>query len=302
MTRYSGIIAASCAYIIWGVLPIYWKALQAVPALEILCHRMSWSLLVTLAIILFARRAAAFRQSVANGANLLIFGSSATLLAVNWLIYIWAVNAGYILEASLGYFINPLVNVLLGMIFLRERLRPWQAVAVLVALAGVVYLTADYGRLPWIALTLALSFGTYGLLRKTAGLGSIEGLTLEMAFLFLPSLAYLLVLAGQGAGAFGNSPPSTNLLLVGAGAATAVPMLMFTYGARRVTMTTLGILQYVAPTLQFLIGVYIFGEPFDQSRLVGFIVIWIALAIYWIEGFIQYRRRISAQMTQMRAD
>jgi chloramphenicol-sensitive protein RarD len=177
------------------------------------------------------------------------------------------------------------------MIFLRERLRPWQAAAVLIALAGVVYLTVDYGRLPWIALTLGLSFGTYGLLRKTAGLGSIEGLTLEMLVLFLPSLAYLLVLARGGGGAFGHSSAATTLLLLGAGAATAVPMLMFTYGARRVTMTTLGILQYVAPTLQFLIGVYVFGEPFDQSRLVGFGIIWIALAIYWIEGFARYRRR-----------
>ncbi|MCU0508426.1 MAG: EamA family transporter RarD [Anaerolineae bacterium] len=298
----NGTLVAFLSYVIWGFLPLYWHALDALSPAEILAHRIVWSLVMILGALALMRRwtwlGDVRRRPTAYGRYVV----TAIILAVNYGVYLWANNSGHLVEASLGYFINPLINVLLGMIFLRERLRPWQAVAVLVALAGVVYLTVDYGRLPWIALTLALSFGTYGLLRKTAGLGSIEGLTLEMAVLFLPSLAYLLVLAGQGVGAFANSSPSTNLLLVGAGAATAVPMLMFTYGARRVTMTTLGILQYVAPTLQFLIGVYIFGEPFDQSRLIGFVVIWIALAIYWIEGFAMYRKRNSAQMTQMRAE
>jgi chloramphenicol-sensitive protein RarD len=292
----SGTLVAFLSYVLWGFLPLYWHALKALPAAEILAHRIVWSLVFILGVLALTRRwgwlGDVRRRPSAYGRYVV----TAVILALNYGVYLWANNSGHLVEASLGYFINPLVNVLLGMIFLRERLRPWQAAAVLIALTGVVYLTVDYGRLPWIALTLALSFGTYGLLRKTAGLGSIEGLTLEMAVLFLPSLAYLLVLAGQGAGAFGHSSAGTTLLLLGAGAATAVPMLMFTYGARRVTMTTLGILQYVAPTLQFLIGVYAFGEPFDESRLIGFAIIWAALAIYWIEGFAIYRRnQVSAR-------
>jgi chloramphenicol-sensitive protein RarD len=177
------------------------------------------------------------------------------------------------------------------MVFLHERLRRWQAIAVLIALLGVGYLTVDLGRLPWVALTLALTFGTYGLLRKTGKLGSIEGSTLEMLLLFIPSVAYLSVLSNQGTGALGRSDLGATLLLLGAGAATAIPMLLFNYGARHVTMITLGLLQYVAPTMQFLIGVFLFSEPFDQTKLIGFLVIWTALAIYWVEGFAVFRRR-----------
>jgi chloramphenicol-sensitive protein RarD len=290
----NGTLFAFLAYVLWGFLPLYWHALKQVPAAEILAHRIVWSLAFILIVLAITRRWAWLQDVFRKPTRYVRYVITAVILAINYGVYLWANNSGHLVEASLGYFINPLINVLLGMIFLRERLRPWQAAAVLIALAGVIYLTVDYGRLPWIALTLALSFGTYGLLRKTAGLGSIEGLTLEMAVLFIPSLAYLLILAGQGTGAFANSDPQTTLLLLGAGAATAVPMIMFTFGARRVTMTTLGILQYVAPTIQFLIGVYIFGEPFDQSRLIGFIIIWIALAIYWIEGFGAYKRNQAA--------
>lgn len=292
----NGTLVAFLSYVLWGFLPLYWHALKPLPAAEILAHRIVWSLVFIVAVLAITRRWEWLRDVRRRPTAYGRYVVTAVILAVNYGVYLWANNSGHLVEASLGYFINPLVNVLLGMIFLRERLRPWQAAAVLIALAGVVYLTVDYGRLPWIALTLAGTFGVYGLLRKTAGLGSIEGLTLEMAVLFLPSLAYLLILGGQGAGAFGASSAGTTLLLLGAGAATAVPMLMFTYGARRVTMTTLGILQYVAPTIQFLIGVYVFGEPFDRSRLIGFIIIWIALAIYWIEGFAIYRRnQVSAR-------
>jgi chloramphenicol-sensitive protein RarD len=227
---------------------------------------------------------------------------TAILLAINYGVYLWANNGGRLVEASLGYFINPLVNVLLGMVFLHERLRKWQAIAVTLALLGVVYLTANLGRLPWVALTLALTFGVYGLLRKTGKLGSIEGSTLEMLLLFVPSVAYLLLVGNEGTGALGNSDIGATLLLLAAGAATMIPMLLFNYGARHVTMITLGLLQYIAPTLQFLIGVFLFREPFDQARLLGFLVIWTALAIYWIEGFARFRSRNSTQMTQIGAD
>jgi chloramphenicol-sensitive protein RarD len=189
MDRYSGIIAASFAYIIWGVLPIYWKALQTVPALEILCHRMTWSLFVTLGIILFARRTAEFRHALANRRNLGIFGASALLLAVNWLIYIWAVNAGYILEASLGYFINPLISVVFGVFFFKERLRSGQIAALVLVVAGVLYLTVYYGRFPWIALSLSVTFAIYGLLHKISSLPSMDALGIEVLLFFLPAAA-----------------------------------------------------------------------------------------------------------------
>lgn len=294
----NGTLSAFLAYALWGVLPIYWKGLQQLPATEILAHRIVWSLIFIAGVLAITRRWDWLRDVVHNPRRYLRFVATALILGVNYGVYLWANNSGHLVEASLGYFINPLVNVLLGMVFLRERLRPGQAVAVIVATLGVAYLTFSYGRLPWIALTLAGTFGTYGLLRKTANLGSIEGLTLEMALLFVPSIALLAVMGVQGSGAFGRSGAGATLLMMGAGAATAIPMILFTHGARRVTMTTLGILQYIAPTLQFLIGVYVFGEGFDQSRLIGFMMIWIALAIYWVEGYAVYRRRNGAPAEQ----
>ena len=296
----NGTLAAFLAYVLWGILPIYWHGLKGVPATEILAHRFVWSLVFILIVLAVTRRwewlRLVFRRPAAYGRYVV----TAILLAINYGVYLWANNSGHLVEASLGYFINPLINVLLGMVFLHERLRRWQAVAVIIALLGVAYLTVDLGRLPWVALTLALSFGTYSLLRKTGKLGSIEGSTLEMLLLFIPSLAYLAVLGNQGTGALGRSDLVATLLLLGAGAATAIPMLLFNYGARFVTMITLGLLQYVAPTLQFLIGVFLFGEPFDQSRLVGFLVIWTALAIYSIEGFVSISG--SGIRPQMEAD
>lgn len=292
----NGTLVALLAYVSWGILPLYWYALKGLPATEILAYRIVWSLVFILIVLAVTRRWGWLRDVRQRPAAHKRFLATAVILAVNYGVYLWANNSGHLVEVSLGYFINPLVSVLLGMIFLRERLRPWQAAAVLVALFGVLYLTVDYGRLPWIALTLALTFGAYGLLRKTAHLGSIEGLTLEMMILFLPSLAYLIFAASRGGLAFGRSNLPASLLIAGAGVVTAVPMLMFTYGARRVTMTTLGILQYASPTLQFLIGVFIFNEPFNAATLAGFLIIWTALAIYWIEGFAAYRRRNRSQI------
>jgi len=282
-----GVLAAIVAYTLWGILPVYWKALQAVPALEILAHRTVWSLAFVLLLLAARRQWDWLRQARKRPRMLLVFGLTTCLLGANWFTYIWAVNSGHVVDSSLGYFINPLFSVLLGVLFLGERLRPGQGLAIAFALAGVLFLTVAYGAFPWIALTLAGTFGLYGLLRKTASLGSLEGLALETALLSVPTLAYLLALESAGTGSFGHTGATTSLLLAGAGVVTAFPLLMFAYAARNVTLATVGILQYIAPTLQFLLGVLVYGEPFSQDRLIGFAAIWVALAIYSLEGLLQ---------------
>jgi chloramphenicol-sensitive protein RarD len=286
-----GIAAAVVAYALWGMLPVYWKALQAVPAFEILCHRTIWSLVFVLLILAARRQWGWLQRARQNPKLLLTFACSACLLGLNWFTYIWAVNAGHIVDTSLGYFINPLLSVLLGVVFLRERIRVWQGIAIGFATAGVLLLTLGYGAFPWIALTLALTFGFYGLLRKTAPLGSLEGLSLEMALLSMPTLAYLVYLEWIGTSSFGHAGAMTSVLLALSGLVTAFPLLMFAYAARQVTLATVGILQYIAPTLQFLLGVFVYGEPFTKTRLVGFAVIWLALLIYSIEGVVRERRQ-----------
>lgn len=285
-----GIIYAAGAYIIWGLLPLYWKALSGVPAGQILAHRIVWSLVFVGIILALRHNWSWLRGAVRKPRLLLTFALSGSLLAVNWFTYIWGVNAGFIVETGLGYFINPLVNVLLGYLVLKERLRPAQWLALSVALAGVLYLTFSYGAFPWIAMTLATSFGIYGLIRKTAPLNSAEGLFLETAVLFLPALGYLLLMETRGAGDFAHTDISTTLLLAGAGIVTSVPLMLFASGARRISLTSLGLLQYIAPTLQVMIGVFVFGEAFGPARIVGFGLIWLALGLYSGESII-YRRR-----------
>jgi chloramphenicol-sensitive protein RarD len=291
-----GLLYGAGAYILWGLLPLYWRALHSVPALEILAHRVVWALVVTLALVALRRGGWAWlREALRTPRTIALFALSALLLSVNWGIYIWAVNAGHVVETSLGYFINPLVNVLLGVLFLKERLRPGQALAVAVALGGVLYLTVQLGAPPWIALSVAVTFGLYGLLRKTAPLGSLEGLTFETLLMFLPALGFLLWQERLGVGVFPHSGITTTLLLIGAGAVTAVPLLLFAAGARRLTLTTLGILQYIAPTIQFTLGVTLFGEPLTTARLIGFAMVWAALAIYTLESTIWGGRAARAQ-------
>ena len=285
-----GIIYAAGAYIIWGLLPLYWKALSGVPAGQILAHRIVWSLVFVGIILALRHNWSWLRGAIRKPRLLLTFALSGSLLAVNWFTYIWGVNAGFIVETGLGYFINPLVNVLLGYLVLKERLRPAQWLALSVALAGVLYLTFSYGAFPWIAMTLATSFGIYGLIRKTAPLNSAEGLFLETAVLFLPALGYLLLMETRGAGDFAHTDISTTLLLAGAGIVTSVPLMLFASGARRISLTSLGLLQYIAPTLQVMIGVFVFGEAFGPARIVGFGLIWLALGLYSGESII-YRRR-----------
>lgn len=286
-----GVLAAVVAYTLWGVFPVYWRALHAVPALEILCHRMVWSLVFLVLVLAIMRRWVWLGQLRKSPKALMASLGSACLLGANWYIYIWAVNAGHIVDASLGYFINPLVSVLLGVLFLRERLRLWQGMAIGLAAAGVLFLTLGLGAFPWIAFTLAGTFGFYGLLRKIAPLGSLEGLSLEMAYLFVPALACLAYLEASGRAHFGHAGTVTSLLLALTGIITAFPLLMFASAARQVTLATVGILQYIAPTLQFLLGVLAYGEPFSQTRLIGFAVIWVALVVYSTEGVIEERKR-----------
>jgi chloramphenicol-sensitive protein RarD len=289
-----GVVYAAGAYIIWGLLPLYWKALDDVPAGQILAHRIVWSLAFVGLALTVRRNWGWLRGALRRPRVLLTFALSGSLLAVNWFTYIWGVNAGFIVETSLGYFINPLVNVLLGYLVLKERLRPAQWLALAVALAGVLYLTFSYGAFPWIALTLAFSFGIYGLIRKTAALNSAEGLFLETAVLFLPAFGFLLLQEVQGVGALGHASVATNLLLIGAGVVTSVPLILFAAGARRITLTTLGLLQYMAPTLQFLIGVLIFNEEFGVARVIGFGLIWLALILYTAESLVHRRRAMTA--------
>jgi chloramphenicol-sensitive protein RarD len=265
-------------------LPIYFKALQQVSPLEILLHRIAWAF-VFLLIVLAVRRQWSWIAKVARQPKVLAgFTASAALLSVNWFIYIWSVNNGHVVDASLGYFINPLVNVLLGFLLFHERLRPVQWVAVGLAAAGVVWLTWQAGHPPWIGLALAFSFGFYGLLRKTASLGALEGLSVETFLLFPIALGYLVVLALHDQNAFLHASVMSKWLLVAAGPITAIPLLLFAAGARRIRMSTLGLLQYLAPSLQLLLGVWLYQEPFGGKRLAGYAVIWLALALYSLEG------------------
>lgn len=293
LNKKNGIVSAIGAYTLWGVLTVYWKALQTVPAFEIVCHRIVWSFVFVAFLLIWKNRWQWLQQVRERPATLITFLGTSGVLSLNWCIYIWAVTAGHVVDASLGYFINPLVSVLLGVIFLRERLRPWQWVAIGLASGGVIFLTWSYGAFPWIAFTLAVSFGSYGLLRKTAPLGALEGLSLESAILFLPALAYLVYLELTGGASFGHTGITTSVLLASAGVATAIPLLLFASAARQIRLATVGILQYIAPTLQFLLGVLVYGEAFTGTHLVGFSAIWIALLIYFIAGVVEGRRLVT---------
>ncbi len=289
-----GFLYGIAAYVIWGFLPLYWKALQEVPAGEILANRIVWSFVFVMLLLALRGNWRWLRPALKQRRVLLTFTATALLLGINWFTYIWAVNAGFVIETSLGYFINPLVNVLLGFVFLHERLRKGQLAAITLAVAGVLYLTFSYGAFPWIALTLAFTFGFYGLLRKTAPLGSSEGFALETAVLFLPALGVMGYLNQIGRGSFAQGSWQTSLLLMGVGVITAVPLLLFAAAARRITLTNIGLLQYIAPTIQFLLGVYVFDEPFGPERLVGFILIWTALIIYSLESIWMSRLKKTA--------
>jgi chloramphenicol-sensitive protein RarD len=283
----TGIISAALAFLCWGLFPLYFHAINEVPPIQILAHRMLWSLLF-LVIVLTVRRQWKWLQLVRKPRVLMSFVASAIFLSANWGIYIWAVNSGHVIEASLGYFINPLVNIMFGAVLLKERMRPGQWGAIGLAAIGVAWLTWQAGTPPWIALLLASTFGIYGLLRKTAALGALEGLSFETMVLFPFALVYVAWLTLHGQNAFINTASdTTRVLLVAAGPITAIPLLLFASGARQIPLSVLGLLQYLSPTLQFLLGVWIFHEHFDAGRLVGFMLIWGALALFAAEGLLR---------------
>jgi chloramphenicol-sensitive protein RarD len=285
-----GFWATVGAFVIWGAFPVYWKALQQVPALEIIANRLAWCFLLVAAYLVLRRGPGWWRPLVAQPRLVKLLATSAVLIALNWWLYIWSVNHGHIVDTSLGYFINPLVNVLLGVVVLKERLNPRQWLAVAVAAVGVAYLTVQTGALPWIALALALSFALYGLIRKVAVVEAIPALGFESSILFVPAVVYLLWLEDTGGGSLGHTGFAVDALLVGSGLITAVPLVLFAYGAQRIAYSLVGILQYIAPTLQLGLGVLLYGEPFTQVQVAGFGCIWLALAIYAVDGLVRMRR------------
>lgn len=289
-----GIALGVGAYVIWGVLPIFWKQIDTVDSIEILAHRIVWSVVFLAGIITLRGSWGQITALSVRVTGRLLFAGM--LLALNWATYIWAVNNGHIVESSLGYFINPLLNVVLGVVILQERLEPGQWLAVAVAAAGVTYMTVSIGSLPWIALVLAASFAFYALLKKQLGdVGPIESLSVEVALVLLPALAFLTALAIGGEGAFLTSGGRVTGLLLLTGVATALPLLLFGAAARRIRLSTIGLLQYIAPTLQFLIGVFLYDEVVGRDRLIGFILVWIALAMYTGQSLLRHRRRTEAQ-------
>lgn len=276
------------AYVLWGFFPIYWKLLHHVNALQLISHRIIWSFVLLMIVIFLTRQWTDFRAA-ASLKTLRIYFIAAILIGINWTLYVWAVNKDYIVETSLGYFINPLISVLLGVVFLRERLRLGQWIPVILAALGVTYLTFVYGRLPYIALSLAFSFGLYGLVKKISPLGSLFGLTVETGILFIPAVGYLLFADANGSGAFLHTGLVSDFLMVGAGLVTTIPLLMFASAARSVPLWVVGLLQYIAPTLQFLIGVFVYKEPFSHNQLIGFSIVWLALVIFLAENYLASR-------------
>ena len=290
----TGILSAALAFLCWGLFPLYFHALGEVPTLQILAHRMLWSLAFLL-IVLTLRKQWRWLQQVRQPRVFWSFVASAILLAGNWLLYIWAVNNGHVIDASLGYFITPLFNIMLGFLILKERLRPLQWAVIGIAALGVAWLTLHAGNVPWIALGLAASFGGYGLLRKTAALGALEGLSFETMVLFPVAAVYIGWLTLHGDNAFINTASdSTRWLLVAAGPITAIPLLLFASGARQIPLSILGLLQYLGPTIQFLLGVLLFKEAFTSERLIGFALIWSALILFAGEGLFQRGRGAAA--------
>jgi len=280
-----GIISVLIAYAMWGFFPIYFKFLHAVPATQIMAHRVSWSFILLALMIIVSGKVKDLIKNL-NKKVILLYFCAGAIISINWLTYVWGVNAGFVIETSLGYFINPLVSVLLGVIILKEKLRPLQWVPVVLAAIGVTYITIQHGSLPWIAMVLAITFGIYGLLKKIAPLQATQGLTLETGGVFLPALGYLLFCEFMGSGAYGHISLLTTLLLTATGIVTAVPLLFFAAGAPKVPLSTIGLLQYIAPTIQFLIGVFIFREPFSTGQLIGFGIIWLALIIFSYESYL----------------
>lgn len=287
--RNGGLAAALC-YLLWGIVPIYWKQLAAIHPLELIAHRHFWSLLVVLLLLTIQGSLTDLRAALGRGRSLAVNCVSAVMLTANWLIYVWAVNTGHVIEASLGYFLVPLVNVATGRFVLHEHLRRLQWIAISCAAAGVIWLVVHLGRAPWIALGLAGSWGVYSLLRKQSPLGAVVGLAVETILLAPIAVGYLFWQHYTGAGALGRVDASTHALVVSSGVITAVPLLLFAYGARRIRLSTLGLLQYLAPTVQFALAVWLYREPLSSDKLGAFAFIWAGLVLYTADNLLAQRR------------
>lgn len=287
-----GVTCGALSFLIWGLGPVYWKALGEVPSLEIICHRVIWSFLFLLPILFFSNQWREAVSALKNSRTMLVLLGTTVLLTCNWLIFVWAINNDYVLQTSLGYYINPLINVLLGVVFLKERLRPLQLMAVLLAVGSVLFLTFQYGAFPWIALVLALTFGFYGLIRKVAPVGPAAGLSLEMFLACWPAAAYLVYLDTTGTGSLFHVSRTIDLLFIGTALITALPLLLFNLGAKLLNLSTVGFLQYIAPSCFFLLAVFLYQEPISAGQVGAFVVIWIALVSYSVDSLVYYRRTV----------
>lgn len=290
----SGALAAALCYFLWGLVPLYWTQLKAIDALELIAHRHVWSLVFLLAVVRFQGGFGPIRAALLDPRALARNFLSAVLLTGNWLVYVWGVNSGHVIECSLGYFLVPLVNVAAGRFLLHEHLRPAQWFAIGCAACGVALMIAQLGRLPWIALTLAGTWGAYSLLKKKSALGSLSGLTLETLLLAPAAIAFLLWQHHTGEGALGRVDGRTHLLVLSAGVITAVPLLLFAFGAQRIRLSTLGLLQYLAPSVQLALGLWVYHEPFPRTRALGFAFIWAALLLYSADNLLAQRRAAAA--------
>jgi chloramphenicol-sensitive protein RarD len=278
--RRLGVLSGLGAYALWGLFPLYFPLLEPAGGIEIVAHRVLWSLLFIGILLTVLRRWAQVRALITDRRRLLVLGVAAVLIAVNWTVFVYGVNTGHVVETSLGYFINPLVSVLLGVVVFSERLRPLQWTAVAIAGVAVTVLTIDYGRPPWIALSLALSFGLYGVMKKLVRVEAAPGLFVETALVAVPAAVVLGVLHAHGTGTFGNAGTGNALLLMSSGVATAIPLLLFAAAARRIPLSTVGLLQYLTPLMQLAIGVFVYDEPMPPARLAGFVIVWVALAVF----------------------
>ena len=271
-----GLVFGVSAYGLWGLFPLYWPLLKPADALEIVSHRAVWTLVFCIVILSITKALKSTITTLRRPRVALKLFAASFLISINWLVYIWATNSGHVVEAALGYYITPLIIIAFGVLLLKEKIRPLQWVAVVIASLGVLILTINYGRLPWIALVLGTSWASYGLIKKQLGLGALEGLAIETGISFIPYAGYLLYLGNQGTGQFGHSP-SLSILLISAGAITAIPLLLFNGATARLPFSTIGLLQYITPTFQFSIGVWVLHEDMPAARWAGFLIIWIAL-------------------------
>jgi chloramphenicol-sensitive protein RarD len=297
--RRAGVASGLAAYGLWGLFPLYFPLLEPAGGLEIVAHRVIWSLVFVGLLLTVVRRWGHVRAAVTDRRTLLVLFGAALLIAVNWLVFVMAVNSGHVVETSLGYFINPLVSVLLGVVVFAERLRPLQWVAVGIAAVAVTVLTVDYGRPPWIALALAVSFGLYGLMKKLVRVEAAPGLFVETALVAVPAVAVLAVLQARGTGTAVSEGAGHLVLLLSSGVATAIPLLLFAAATRRVPLSTVGLLQYVTPLMQLAIGVFVYHEPMPPARLAGFVIVWVALAVFTADSLRQARagaRRRAAEL------